>query len=221
MWILSIIKYVVFFLYVYLAIITRPYFSLTLTHSFTLSLPPSLVFMYTQTSESDEKVCLAPMSTRAEYNKEYMLLAAEEALKTFRSGAGTPFGAVLVNSSGVVAVGANTVFATKDPTCHAETNAIRAACAARGDTDLADCTMYASGEPCPMCRGAMALCGVPRCYYGTRYPEAASHGYSCERAVRSVVHDDQSVIEWNHVDGGDKVAELWAVVDAAKRDQAT
>ena len=47
------------------------------------------------------------------------------ATKNVRSGAGGPFGAVVVRNGRVVGEGANTVTATLDPTAHAEVNAIR------------------------------------------------------------------------------------------------
>ena len=68
--------------------------------------------------------------------------------------AGGPFGCVIVKDSEVVAEGANRVIADKDPTCHAEINAIRAACAVLGTHELRGCVLYTTCEPCPMCYGA-------------------------------------------------------------------
>ncbi|WP_336880165.1 nucleoside deaminase [Rhodococcus globerulus] len=79
-------------------------------------------------------------------------LAAEAA-----GGGNRPFGAVLVGENGtVIAEGRNEVTSSGDPTAHAELVAIRGA--ANGSTTNA--TMFASGEPCPMCSAAMVWAGI-------------------------------------------------------------
>ena len=74
-----------------------------------------------------------------------------------------PFGAVAVSASGaVVAEGLNTATTSGDPTAHAELVAIRAAWLAGAIGALDGATMYASGEPCPMCAAAMVWAGIGR-----------------------------------------------------------
>lgn len=68
---------------------------------------------------------------------------------------GGPFGALVVRGDTVVGSGVNSVHQASDPTAHAELLAIREACISLGTTDLSDCVVYASGEPCPMCMGAI------------------------------------------------------------------
>ncbi len=43
----------------------------------------------------------------------------------------------------------NTVILSKDPTAHAEINAIRIACRVLGTHDLSGCTLYVNAEPMP------------------------------------------------------------------------
>ena len=62
-----------------------------------------------------------------------------------------PFGSLIVRDGAVLAEGMNGVETAVDPTAHAETVAIRAACASLGSRDLSGATIYASGEPCWMC----------------------------------------------------------------------
>ena len=80
---------------------------------------------------------------------------------------GRPFGAVIVRNGEVVATGVNTVLETKDPTDHAEMRAIREASRALGSELLSDCEIYASGEPCPMCQGAIQRADLKAVYYAS------------------------------------------------------
>ena len=67
-----------------------------------------------------------------------------------------PFGAVLVDATGVVALEAeNTVTTGHDVTNHAELNLVRLACASIAYADLTRHTLYTSCEPCAMCAGAI------------------------------------------------------------------
>ena len=48
----------------------------------------------------------------------------------------------------------------KDPTAHAEMNAIREAAQHMGTGDMRGCVMYANCDPCPMCAGAAMYSGI-------------------------------------------------------------
>ena len=74
---------------------------------------------------------------------------------------GRPFGAVLVKHGEVLVEAVNQIHLDQDPTAHAEMLAMRRASQQLG-TRLEGCVIYASGQPCPMCLGAMYLCGVSR-----------------------------------------------------------
>jgi len=78
-----------------------------------------------------------------------------------------PYGAVLVDGDGTfLAEARNTQHSTKDVTAHAETNLVRAL-GDRYDRDrLAGSTLYASGEPCPMCAAAIHAAGIGRIVFG-------------------------------------------------------
>ncbi|MGE0876102.1 MAG: nucleoside deaminase [Burkholderiales bacterium] len=83
-----------------------------------------------------------------------------------------PYGAVLVAADGeVLARTGNSIVTDCDVTAHAETNAFRAA-SRLGAERLAGATMYASGEPCPMCSGAIIRLGVRRVLFGISAAEA-------------------------------------------------
>jgi tRNA(Arg) A34 adenosine deaminase TadA len=107
-----------------------------------------------------------------------------------------PFGAVLVNRDGVVLLRVeNTVTTGHDRTNHAEMNLVKEAMQQYEPTDLYDCTLYTSTEPCAMCAGALYWSGVGRVVYGCssrRLGEIAGEGLeiSCreifERGARAV-----------------------------------
>ena len=77
-----------------------------------------------------------------------------------------PYGAVLVSAAGAVLhVATNQQHTAHDPTAHAEVMLVREAAARLGAAALRDTTVYASGEPCAMCAGALYWAGVRRIVY--------------------------------------------------------
>lgn len=93
------------------------------------------------------------------------------------AGAGGPFGAVVVKDGEIIGEGHNQVVATKDPTAHGEIVAIRQACARLGVFSLEGCEIHTTGEPCPMCLGAIHWARVGRIYYGFSIADAATIGF--------------------------------------------
>jgi guanine deaminase len=94
------------------------------------------------------------------------------------SGVGGPFGATIVDASGnIVAVASNSVLEDRDPTAHAEVNAIRQAAQALGTHDLSGCTLYATGYPCPMCLAAIIWAGIGKVYYANPLGGADGIGF--------------------------------------------
>jgi len=95
-------------------------------------------------------------------HEQFMQLAlaqAEEAAAADEA----PVGAVVVREGRVIASARNEREALLDPTAHAEMIAITQAAAALGSWRLADCTLYVTLEPCPMCivqRYALVLVAV-------------------------------------------------------------
>ena len=94
-----------------------------------------------------------------------------------RHGYGGPFGAVVVRNGEIVARGFNNVLISKDPTAHAEVDAIRKASEALDTFDLSDCELYTSCEPCPMCLGAIYWARFRKVYYGNTRQDAARIGF--------------------------------------------
>jgi len=79
-----------------------------------------------------------------------------------------PFGAVIADARGeLVAQAENDTITAHDCTGHAETNALRIACGKLDRAALAGCTLYASGEPCVMCAGALINARIRSLVYAT------------------------------------------------------
>ena len=102
-----------------------------------------------------------------------MQRAIELARTGMQSGAGGPFGAVVVKDNEIIAEGWNQVTSSNDPTAHAEVTAIRAACEKLGSFQLDDCVIYTSCEPCPMCLGAIYWARPKKVYYACSKQDAA------------------------------------------------
>ena len=74
-----------------------------------------------------------------------------------------PYGAVLIDAHGTFLLAAqNTQVSERDITGHAELNLLRKASRQFGLAALAGGTVFASGEPCAMCAGALYWSGVSR-----------------------------------------------------------
>ena len=98
-------------------------------------------------------------------DEHFMREALREARKAARQDE-VPIGAVIVQEGHVIARGWNQVETLKDATAHAEMIALTAAQGAMGDWRLADCDLYVTKEPCPMCAGAIMHCRIRRVIFG-------------------------------------------------------
>ncbi len=128
---------------------------------------------------------------------KFMRAAIKEAQKGIHQGHGGPFGAVIVKDGKVVARGHNQVVKNNDPTCHGEMQAIRAASKKLATFDLTGCDIYTTGEPCPMCMGAILWANINKVYYGCNIDDTEKIGFR------------DSVFYQMQEDGmGDKVLEL-------------
>jgi tRNA(Arg) A34 adenosine deaminase TadA len=107
----------------------------------------------------------------------FMRRAIELARIGMNSGAGGPFGAVVVKDGEIIGEGYNRVISTLDPTAHGEVVAIRDACQKQRSFSLEGCEIHTTGEPCPMCLGAILWSRIPRIYYGFSITDAATIGF--------------------------------------------
>ncbi|MBS4204595.1 nucleoside deaminase [Lederbergia citrea] len=106
---------------------------------------------------------------------QFMKRAVELALNNVDEG-GQPFGAVLVKNNEIIAEGVNELHRKYDVSGHAELIAIRKVQEEFQTLDLSGYTMYASGEPCPMCMAAIYFSGIEKVYYCGSVEDAKEAG---------------------------------------------
>jgi len=119
-------------------------------------------------------------------NPEFMREAIRLSRQKMQAGAGGPFGAVVVRQGKIIARGWNRVTSANDPTAHAEVTAIRAACRKLGTFQLADCELYTSCEPCPMCLAAIYWARFRCVYYANSRRDAARIEFDDDFIYREV-----------------------------------
>ena len=108
---------------------------------------------------------------------KFMRAAIKEAEKGIFNNEGGPFGAVIVKNGKIIARGHNQVVKNNDSTCHGEMMAIRKACKKLGTFNLNGCEIYTTGEPCPMCLGAILRARIDKIYYGCNVVDTEMIGF--------------------------------------------
>lgn len=148
---------------------------------------------------------------------DFMKRAVERAKKTMRLDVGGPFGACVVKDGKVIAVASNTVLKDKDPTCHAEVNAIRKACKKLQTYDLSGCELYATGYPCPMCLSAIIWANIKTVYYGTDLKDAENIGFRDDFIYNYIKGKNLQVLSLQQVKNPDDCKELFKEYAALKK----
>ncbi|GGC78147.1 tRNA-specific adenosine deaminase [Thalassobacillus devorans] len=139
----------------------------------------------------------------------FMKRAVDLAVNNVREG-GQPFGAVLVKNNQVVAEGVNELHKTYDVSGHAELLSIRRAQEELKTHDLSGFTMYASGEPCPMCLTAMYFAGIEDVYYAASVDQAVQAGLGVYDDLQK--QQEERLLMMKHVpleEGQEDPMKLW------------
>lgn len=110
-------------------------------------------------------------------HEAFLRRALELARKHSARGDAGPFGAVVAREGSVVGEGWNQVVEGRDPTAHAEIQALRAAARALGTHDLGGAVLYSSCEPCPMCLAAVYWSRIRTVFFAARAEDAARAGF--------------------------------------------
>ena len=104
-------------------------------------------------------------------DEDFMRIAIEESKK-----GDWPYGAVVVKNGQIFAQAHNTTTRDKDPSAHAEVNAIRAAMQAIPEHSLEGYTLYTSSESCPMCASTEIWANVSRVVFGASIKQLMAAG---------------------------------------------
>ena len=135
-----------------------------------------------------------------------MEIALEEARAAGARGE-VPVGAVVVGPDGsVLARAGNRTEANHDASAHAELLALRAAAGARKNSRLADCDLYVTLEPCPMCAQAISFFRTRRLVFAAYDPK----GGGVEHGAR--VFDASSCHHRPEIVGGVRESEAAALL---------
>lgn len=144
-------------------------------------------------------------------------MAVDEAFHGMRTGEGGPFGAIITLNGKIIGRGHNTVLLSKDPTAHAEVNAIRSACRQLEDPHLTGAVLYSNFEPCPMCLAAIYWAGIRSLYFCNDRGDVEKLGFMDQHLYRELALDpdqreirasrlalpemEQLMDEWMEMDG--------------------
>jgi tRNA(Arg) A34 adenosine deaminase TadA len=85
-----------------------------------------------------------------------------------------PYGAIVAKGDRIVGEGVSAVVTDRDPTAHAEMQAIRDAARRLGTGDLSGCRMYGTSRACPMCEAGAYWARIAGMYYGASIVDAGA-----------------------------------------------
>ena len=171
-------------------------------------------------SEEPSKYQSTPMSAEtSDYQSKFMQIAIAEAASNVTTGAGGPFGSVVVKDGQIIAQGHNQVLENNDPTAHGEVMAIRAACQALGTHDLSGCQLYTNAYPCPMCLSAIIWANIKTTYYGNNAQDAAAIGFRDDYIYDYIQGGctDVTVLKLEQHDRAQTIAPFNAFADSATK----
>ncbi len=127
------------------------------------------------------------------FNETFMKRAIELSRRaSIVEKTGGVFGAVVVKEGKIIAEGYNQVIKHKDPTWHAEMQAIREACKKIGSPHLEGCDLYTSAECCPMCLATAYWAHIRHIYYGATTGDALKYGNFADIDILSEIRKDPS-----------------------------
>jgi tRNA(adenine34) deaminase len=100
--------------------------------------------------------------------ERFMRMAIAEARKGMREG-NHPYGSVIVKDGTVLARAHSTGALSHDVAAHADMSAARKLSKKAKTRDVKGCTVYATGEPCPMCSAALAAMHISELFIAANY----------------------------------------------------
>src|SRR6058998_2990426 len=105
-----------------------------------------------------------------------------------------PVGALVVKNGKVIGRGYNAPISSKDPSAHAEIQALREATKKLGNYRLDGCSLYVTLEPCAMCAGAIMHARIARLVFGARDPKTGVCGSIIDLFAETRLNHHSAVI---------------------------
>ncbi len=128
----------------------------------------------------------------------------KKTIKSYRKEYGGPFGAcILDKDNNVVAKACNEVLKRKDPTCHAEVNAIRKACKKLNTYDLTGYKILTTCYPCPMCMSAIIWANIKEVYYCCNQEDADKIGFRDDFIYKAIRENNYKMLSLNELEKDD------------------
>ena len=126
-------------------------------------------------------------------------LASKYADDGVKQGVGGPFGAGIIYETEegryiILCIERNTVLYSKDPTAHAEVNAIRSACKKLNTKSLENCILVTTAKSCTMCVSAACWANIKKIYYSQNYDSAVESGFRDEK-IEDYIKGENDLIE--------------------------
>jgi tRNA(Arg) A34 adenosine deaminase TadA len=146
------------------------------TQAFLSQLNPELRFLRSYEEIRPYASHCKEMIVKVEF-EPILRLAIEEARLSKREG-NKGYGAVVVLGNQLLGKAHDTTVTDKDPSLHAEVNAIRKAVRALGDSNLSGAILFSTCEPCPMCSSLAVWSNLTTIVYGVSIEETAQVGKS-------------------------------------------
>lgn len=125
---------------------------------------------------------------------KYLEFASRLAIQNVDEG-GQPFDACIVYQGEIIAEGVNEIHLRNDISAHAELIAIVKAQRHLNTIDLSGCTLYASGQPCPMCLGAIAFANIKEVYYNNTLQDATDVKLALSEQIYNFIQDKPTTLD--------------------------
>jgi tRNA(adenine34) deaminase len=144
------------------------------TQAFVSQIDPQLRFLRSYEEIRPYANHCREMIVRVDF-ETLMRLALEEANVSRQEG-NKGYGAAVVLGQRVLSRAHDTDVTQRDPSLHAEVNAIRQAVQALGDDNLGGAMLFSTCEPCPMCSSLAVWANLTTIVYGASIEETALLG---------------------------------------------
>jgi len=124
-----------------------------------------------------------------------MRIALDEARQSKLEG-NKGYGAVVTMGAEVISRAHDTAGTQRDPSKHAEVNALRLAVKKTGDPNLCGAILFSTCEPCPMCASLAVWSNITSFVYGASIEETSALGRTrIQVGVRTIVENSPACIE--------------------------